>query len=167
MGLSPNCLRRWNTGERFHSNPSPRQGRPSRSRSAPASNTPARPGPLALGNIALPARGNPEGKARCHRRPHGELPVDLRRRESGRAALHQKPSNPVFRASPYHATSATPPLVIQVFSPLITQSEPSRRAFRQHPRGVRPEPRLRQPEAPDGLAHCNLGSQLDFCSSDP
>ena len=54
------------------------------------------------------------------------------------------------------ATSATDPLVIQVFSPFKIQPIAVLLRARQHARGIRSEPRLREPEAANRLARLQL-----------
>ena len=65
------------------------------------------------------------------------------------------------------ATSATDPLVIQVFSPSIIQLPPSRRARVSMPAGFDPKPGSVNPKQPSASPDCSLGSQRCFCSSVP
>src|SRR5271166_248598 len=65
------------------------------------------------------------------------------------------------------ATSATVPLVIQVFSPLITQSLPSFTALVAIPAGFDPKPGSVSPKQPSASPFAILGSQRSFCSSVP
>jgi hypothetical protein len=65
------------------------------------------------------------------------------------------------------ATSAADPFVIQVFSPVITQSPPSFFAEVSIPAGFDPKPGSVNPKHPTASPDRSLGSQFFFCSSDP
>ncbi len=60
------------------------------------------------------------------------------------------------------ATSATPPLVIQVFSPLSTQPSPSRRAVVRMPAGFEPKSGSVSPKQPIAWPRCRRGSHRFF-----
>src|SRR5580658_26935 len=65
------------------------------------------------------------------------------------------------------ATSATDPLVIQVFSPFRFQQLPSFFARVSMPAGLEPKPGSVSPKHPMASPDCNFGSQCSFCSADP
>ena len=78
-----------------------------------------------------------------------------------------KPRMPSGVRAQTTATSATDPLVIQVFSPLIIQSDPSRTALVNMPAGFDPNIGSVSPKHPSASPDCSFGNQRDFCSSDP
>jgi hypothetical protein len=65
------------------------------------------------------------------------------------------------------ATSATDPLVIHIFVPLITQSSPSRLARVRIPAGLEPKSGSVSPKQPMASPVAIRGSQVVFCSSLP
>ena len=65
------------------------------------------------------------------------------------------------------ATSAMPPLVIQVFSPFSIQASPSRRAVARMPAGFEPKSGSVSPKQPIASPLCSRGSHCCFCSSEP
>jgi hypothetical protein len=65
------------------------------------------------------------------------------------------------------ATSAIEPLVIHIFEPLITQSEPSRWAWVFIEAGSEPESASVSPKHPMASPAAIRGSHSCFCSSDP
>ncbi len=65
------------------------------------------------------------------------------------------------------ATSAMDPLVIHIFVPLSTQSDPSRRARVRMPPGSDPKSGSVSPKQPIASPAAIRGSHSCFCSSDP
>ena len=65
------------------------------------------------------------------------------------------------------ATSASVPLVIQVFSPFRIQSPPSRRAVVRMPAGFDPKSGSVSPKHPTAWPLCRRGSHCCFCSAEP